>query len=122
MKPTFLGLPFRYGSQGGAAVIDDADRHLRDRILTVLFTSPGERVNRPRFGVGLRRSVFAELDEFRAAALRFRVVEGLSRDIGPDVVVEDVRIVTDPQMGVLELVITYRRTVDQVRRSLEVAL
>ena len=37
----------------------DYEAHIRDLIEQVLFTSPGERVNRPDFGSGLLRLVFA---------------------------------------------------------------
>jgi hypothetical protein len=43
------------------------DEHIRDLIEQVLFTSPGERVNRPDFGSGLRQLVFAPNSDERAA-------------------------------------------------------
>jgi phage baseplate assembly protein W len=40
------------------AVVDD-EEYLRGLIESVLFTRPGERVNRPDFGSGVDRLVFA---------------------------------------------------------------
>ena len=46
MAALFVYQPFKLRDDRGAiAVTDDADRHLRDKILAVLFTAPGERVN-----------------------------------------------------------------------------
>ena len=122
MKSTFLFQPFRFGTPGGAGVTDDADRHLRDKILAVLFTRPGERVNNPRFGVGLNRAVFESLDELGAAAIEYQASQGLRRDLGEDILIDDVNVALEPERGMLVLEIGYRRREDRVRRRLEVAL
>ena len=50
--------PFHVGDDGRTASTSLED-HIRDLIEQVLFTSPGERVNRPTFGSGLLKTVFA---------------------------------------------------------------
>ncbi|MEM9292165.1 MAG: GPW/gp25 family protein [Acidobacteriota bacterium] len=62
--PGALGFPFRVGTDGPAA----AGRlgRVRHRILSVLFTNPGERAFRPEFGAGVEALVF----EPNASALR----------------------------------------------------
>lgn len=55
---THLGFPLRLDSRGRVAVVDD-EQYLRGLIESVLFTRPGERVNRPDFGSGVDRLVFA---------------------------------------------------------------
>ena len=67
MPERFVYQPFRLHDSGTIAVTQDPDRHLRDKILAVLFTAPQERVNAPRFGVGLDRTVFEGLDELSIA-------------------------------------------------------
>ena len=57
MKNAFMDYPFTIDNRGGVGVTDEDD-HIRDMIEQVLFTNPGERVNRPDFGCGLRRMVF----------------------------------------------------------------
>ena len=42
-----------------AAEEGDYDDYIRQLIRQVLLTAPGERVNRPDFGAGVRRMVFA---------------------------------------------------------------
>lgn len=123
MAEFFVFQPFRLRhSRGAVAVTDDADRHLRDKVLAVLFTAPGERVNAPRFGVGLSRAVFEGLDELTAAAVEFRVTEGLRRELGDEVIIDSVDIRTEPDHGQLLLEVTYRRRSDRVPRNLEIAL
>jgi phage baseplate assembly protein W len=108
--------------RGVLAVTDDADRHLRDKVLAVLFTAPGERVNNPRFGVGLSRQVFEPLDDLTAGAIEFRIAEGLRRELGADAEVSAVDVRVGAQEGELLLAISYTRRVDRAARVLEVAL
>ncbi len=115
--------PFKLRDDRGAiAVTGDADRHLRDKILAVLFTSPGERVNAPRFGVGLNRTVFEGLDELTIAAVEFRVAEGLRRDVGDEALIDAIDVETDPVGGQLLISIAYRRRADRQPRNLEIVL
>lgn len=119
----FVYQPFKLRDDRGAiAVTEDADRHLRDKILAVLFTAPGERVNAPRFGVGLNRTVFEGLDELTIAAVEFRVAEGLRRDLGDEALIDGIDIETDPAGGQLLISIGYRRRLDRQPRNLEIVL
>jgi hypothetical protein len=131
MPERYLLRPFRFGAQeqgpagkqyNGLAVTEDADRHLRDKILAVLFTAPGERVNNPRFGVGLNRAVFEGLNELTLGALEFRIAQGLRRDLGDELIVETIDLAPDPPSGTLLLTIAYRRRSDRLRRRLQVEL
>ncbi|NOK36367.1 hypothetical protein D7W79_17985 [Corallococcus exercitus] len=122
MADRFLQHPFRFGAQGGVAVIDDADKHLRDKILAVLFTAPGERVNRPDFGVGLNRAVFDELNDLTIGALEFRISQSLRRDIGDEILVDGVDVEASPEDGELWVKIAFRRRTDRKPRNLEVRL
>jgi phage baseplate assembly protein W len=123
MADLFVLQPFKLRYERGAiAVTDNADRHLRDKILAVLFTGPGERVNAPRFGVGLDRTVFEGLDELTIAAVEFRIAEGLRRDLGDEALVDRVDIEIDPPAGELAISIEYRRRSDRVARRLEIGL
>lgn len=122
MPNRFLVQPFKLGSHGGASVTDDADRHLRDKVLAILFTAPGERVNNPRFGVGLNRATFEGLDALTVGAVEFRIAEGLRRDLGDEALVDDVSVLTEPESGQLLVSISYRRRSDRQPRNLEIEL
>jgi hypothetical protein len=123
MADVFVYQPFKLRDERGAiAVTDDADRHLRDKILAVLFTAPGERVNAPRFGVGLDRTVFEGLDELTIAAVEFRIAEGMRRELGEEAAIDAVDVETDPENGQLLISIDYRRRTDRSPRNLEIVL
>ena len=49
--------PYRIAINGRTATTDRS-KHIRNLIRQVLFTIPGERVNRPAFGSGLNQLVF----------------------------------------------------------------
>jgi phage baseplate assembly protein W len=119
----YLSQPIRIvGDLETLALTSDSDRHLRDKLLAILFTSPGERVNRPEFGVGLRRTVFEGINELMLAALRFRIIQGLRRDIGPEIEIDDLRIETRPEAGEVSIFIDYHRIADGIPHGLEVRL
>ena len=59
--------PYGFDSTGQTAQTDLAT-HISDMIEQILFTSPGERVNRPTFGSGTAQLVFAPNSDVLAAA------------------------------------------------------
>ncbi len=68
----YLDHPFRIGGDGRSATTGATD-HVRDLVEQVLFTAPGERVNRPDFGSGLLGLLFEPNSDALAAAVRARV-------------------------------------------------
>ena len=76
-----IDFPFRFDARGRTAATDDND-HIRDMIEELLFTSPGERVNRPDFGSGLLQMVFAPNSTELASALQFTTQAALQRYLG----------------------------------------
>jgi len=73
-----IDYPFRFDGAGHVER-SNPDDHVRDLIYQVLFTSPGERVNRPDFGCGLRQLVFMPNGDALATATRFIVQGSLER-------------------------------------------
>ena len=55
---TGFGFPVRRLAGGCDRARPDDDADLRGKIIQVLFTAPGERVNQPEFGCGLFNLVF----------------------------------------------------------------
>ena len=73
-----IDYPFQINGRGRSASTGD-DEHIRDLIEQVLFTAPGERVNRPDFGSGLLQLVFAPNSDELAAAVQHSVQAALCR-------------------------------------------
>ncbi len=76
-----IDFPFQIDSRGRTAAADTAG-HVRDMIEQLLFTNPGERVNRPDFGSGLLQMAFAPNSTELAAALQFTTQAALQRFLG----------------------------------------
>jgi phage baseplate assembly protein W len=76
-----IDFPYRFDERGRTAGTDTED-HVRDMIEQVLFTSPGERLNRPDFGCGLSQLLFAPVGPELATALQFTIHAALQRWLG----------------------------------------
>lgn len=109
-----VAFPFRIDEQGR---IDDAgdERHLRDLIEQILFTSPGERVNRPSFGSGLMQLVFAPNSATLAGALQMTVQASLQQWLGDLIEVEGLDV--DVQDSTLKVEVRYRGRGDSRSRT-----
>jgi uncharacterized protein len=106
MDTSYLDHPLRMDGRGRVATMQ-ADDHVRDMIYQVLFTSPGERVNRPDFGCGLLQLVFEPNSEVLATATQFFVQGSLQRWLADVVQVEQVEVTNED--GKLIVVVDYTR-------------
>jgi phage baseplate assembly protein W len=68
------------------------DEHIEQLIMQVLLTSPGERINRPDFGCGVKRLVFAAGGEVAATLAQTVVYQALSRWLGTAIGVHEVTV------------------------------
>jgi len=89
-----IDFPFHFDSRGRTASTDDDD-HIRDMIEQLLFTNPGERVNRPDFGSGLMQLVFAPNSPELAAALQFTMQAALDHWLGDVIDVQNLEVTSD---------------------------
>ncbi|MGH9942861.1 MAG: GPW/gp25 family protein [Pyrinomonadaceae bacterium] len=107
-----VDFPYHFDERGRTAATG-GDEHIRDLIEQVLFTAPGERVNRPTFGSGLMQLVFAPNSADLAAATQFLVQGVLQQWLGDLIQVDDVRV--ESADSVLSVLVRYtvRRTQEQ---------
>jgi phage baseplate assembly protein W len=94
----------------------DYARHVEQLIRQVLLTAPGERINRPDFGCGVRRMLFAPNSEVTASLAQASVHEALSRWLGSVLAVAEVKV--EVRDEVLEIRIAYALQARQERRYL----
>jgi len=92
--------------------------HVEQLIKQVLFTSPGERVNRPTFGCGLRRMVFAPNNTEVASLTQVTIYEALETWLGSLISVEEVNVNAIDEK--LEVAIVYILKARQERRYLNI--
>ena len=83
----------------------DYSAYVVQLIKQVLLTAPGERVNRPDFGAGLRRLVFAPSSQETATLLQATVFQSLERWLGDLIKVD--RVDASFADGRLDVVIAY---------------
>lgn len=86
-----VAFPLTVDSRGRTAAAGTA-RHIADLVEAVLFTAPGERVNRPDFGAGLAQLLFAPVDESVVSAAELQARSGLQRWLGEAIEVEDLAV------------------------------
>jgi phage baseplate assembly protein W len=87
-----IDYPFHFDGQGRTASTGE-EAHIRDLIEQVLFTMPGEQVNRPDFGSGLMQLVFAPSSDELATATQFLVQSALQQWLGDLITVEGVEVI-----------------------------
>ena len=106
--------PFHIARNGRTAETD-TEGHIRDLIEQVLFTTPGERVNRPAFGCGLLQMVFGPNSPEIATATQFIVQSSLQQWLGDLIQVETVQVTS--QDSTLEVTVQYVQRRDQSRQT-----
>ncbi len=113
-----IDFPFHFDGRGRTASTNDDD-HIRDMIEQLLFTNPGERVNRPDFGSGLLQMVFAPNSPELAAALQFTIQAALQNYLGDLIDLKALNV--SAQESTLTVVVNYvvRRTQENRTETFE---
>jgi phage baseplate assembly protein W len=109
MPLDFLDHPVHIDGRGRTAETDEDD-HIRDLIHQVLFTAPGERLNRPDFGCGIGRMVFMPNSEALATATQFLVQGALQRWLDTVIRVETVEVTAREEQLAVTVVYSKRST------------
>ncbi|HEX9990095.1 MAG TPA: GPW/gp25 family protein [Chloroflexia bacterium] len=86
-----IDYPYHFDGRSRTATTNQDD-HIRDMIEQLLFTVPGERVNRPTFGTGLLQLVFAPNSDELATATQFLVQAALQKWLGDLIQVDAVAV------------------------------
>lgn len=72
-NPPFIGGPEKVMSR------QEDDKLIKNDVLQLLLTVPGERVHRPDWGVNLRNFVFEQLDSGDLLSLRQEILDKIAR-------------------------------------------
>lgn len=117
MNSLNYNFPFKIDAKTNKTSTTDYDSHIRQLIEVVLFTSPGERVNRPTFGSGLNQLIFAANSDELSTATQFLVQGALQQWLGHLIKVESVVVKNDDSK--LNISIQYVVNTDQQRHVSE---
>lgn len=80
--------PFHIDGRGLTATTDDED-HTRDMLEQLIFTNPGERLNRPDFGSGVLQMVFAPNSPELAATLEYTMKAAIQHWLGDVLAIQE---------------------------------
>lgn len=90
---TSLRYPFAIDpNRARVAQETDYDEHVRQLIMQTLMTAPGERINRPDLGCGVKRLVFAPGGEVAATLAQTVVYQALTRWLPSVIKVQKVNV------------------------------
>jgi uncharacterized protein len=117
--PTQTTFPFPFAvPAGGRIVASGGSEAVRAKIIQVLFTAPGERVNKPDFGCGVFNLVFDPNNLVLAAALEFTIGQALSRWLRNDIAVHAVNVASEEEQILIEVVYTTKQ--DLARQAVRI--
>lgn len=113
-----LVFPFAVNSDGGINAVGGDDA-IRAKIIQVLFTARGERVNQPEFGCGLFDLVFDMNDPILATFVEFSIGQALTRWLANEIRVEAVNVIAQEETLLAEVV--YIKRQDQVTQAVRIS-
>jgi uncharacterized protein len=101
--------------------------HVYQMVRQLLLTSPGERVDLPQFGCGLRALVFAPITDALATTVQLRVLQSLNQWLAGIVTVNEVSVLTASEAaslapGTIQVTVAYTVVDTQVPASATVIL
>lgn len=114
--------PFQIAAASGRIAEASYAAHVAEMVRQVLLTSPGERVNRPEFGAGLRRLLFAPNSSALQATTELIVRQALTRSLADHLTVRSVTLsgAKEAELGQLIVTVVYELLEDRSIRQTEV--
>jgi phage baseplate assembly protein W len=125
MKTTITAIRFPIAIDdrlGRLAQENDYEQYIKQLIRQVLLTAQGERINRPDFGAGVKRLIFAPNSPATASLTQTLIYQALTTWLGTLIRTDDVKAEADNER--LNITIVYTILARQERRflNLEVTL
>lgn len=111
-----IDYPFQFDGRGRTAATTDDD-HIRDMLEQLIFTSPGERVNRPDFGSGIMQLIFAPNSPELAATLQFTLQAAIQRWLGDVLELQSLEVTSVDSTLTIDVQYVVRRTNQQQSAS-----
>ena len=122
-EPLRIHYPFAVNPEAGRIRQEpDYDAYIRQLILQILFTAPGERLNRPNFGAGVKRLVFAPNSEGTASLARTSIYQGLTTWLGRYIQLHEVEADAVGEKLVIRIEYTVLQTREKRYLNLETTL
>jgi uncharacterized protein len=119
--PIYVDFPFQIDWNGRSAT-SDAAGHIRDLLEQILFTAPGERVNRPGFGSGIHHAVFRPNSEILAETVRVTAEAALQQWLSHLIELVSLNLEAEDNRLIVEVVFTLRNQTEPQSVKFERAL
>jgi phage baseplate assembly protein W len=100
-----LRFPFQVSERGVAATSRRLDV-IHQQLEQLLLTMPGERVNRPDFGCGVQRLVFAGASPETKAAAEYVISTAIRRSMVELIRLDAVRVTVDDVQIIIDILYT----------------
>lgn len=123
MATTIHSIRYPFGIDQGLGTLSEESNyslHVEQLMRQVLFTNPGERINRPDFGCGIPRMVFAPNSDVSANLAQVMINQALEKWLGSLIEVREVKAVNNEEK--LEITIAYIIRARQERRYLNLEI
>jgi uncharacterized protein len=123
-KPIIRAIAHPVSIDAGKAELreqNDLDRHVREMLMQLLLTNPGERIHRPEFGCGIRRLVFSPLNESSASLAQVTVLNALERFMSSVIDTERVDVEFRQETARIKIVYRLKTTGSRHILNMEVA-
>ncbi len=109
MTDRSLHFPFEIGRLGRPRT-SDTRAAIREQLEQLLFTIPGERVNRPNFGCAVQRLVFGSADRETAAAVEHVIRTNVRDYLGELIDLDALRVTASDATLTIDILYTVRAT------------
>jgi len=119
--------PFRVDPSSQQTAQAAYGAHVDQMVRQLLLTSPGERVDLPQFGCGLRALIFAPMSDALSATVQLQVLQALGQWLAGIVVATQVTVATSNdnaalEPGTLQVTVAYTLVETQLPASTTVIL
>ena len=97
METPFTSLRFPFAIDASLKRVareGDYSEHVRQLVIQVLMTAPGERINRVDFGCGVKRLVFAPNSTVAATLAQTTIFQALRKWLGTVIEVNEVSVMS----------------------------
>lgn len=114
MKSTYFGFNPPFFRPGRVMPVQTDERLIKNDLLQLLLTVPGERAFRPDFGTELRRSTFEQIDNFTINAIKSSISTSIRR-FEPRVSTSEIIVERDDNNNQLNVKVFAALTIDPNR-------
>jgi hypothetical protein len=105
-KNKHLVFPFQIGKNGRTLQVSSLEEHIKQEIIQLVLTDPGERLFLPEFGGGVNRLIFTNLSDSRIVMAKSLLAQAFSKWLGNRITIQDLKMTVENETILID--ISYR--------------